>query len=338
MGVYHRFNKLLGVILALLGLFALVLTPIARGVKNLYLKKSEISLNPKGAVIFSCLLVAALFVLLKPMSGKAVYPCYLDSKYSQKITVPLQTSISKVLVRDGSRAEKDALLLQLDPTLLKLDLFKKRVDCMANKIQVELLLLDDKEMSKAAEKMVELEQLEHETKLLEKELYIGQSGIVAPFSGVVAKLDHRVQDGFQPGKGSVVGDLKSDVECVIRILVPEADRDKVFAGQTVHVWFPVRSLEIFTATISEIRPYSEKDLRNSPFSSRFGGEIATETKSEVNKDAPLDAQYVCQVPFINKDGLPLGLTGRCAVEAPRRNLLARFVSSAARAFNRETLL
>ena len=193
-------------------------------------------------------------------------------------------------------------------------------------------------MAKAAEKMVELEQVQEEMKLLEKDFYLAQGGIVAPFSGVVTKLDHRVQDGFQPGKGAVVGDFKSTSDCVIRILIPESDRDKVFDGQTVHVWFPVKSGGIFTDTIKEIRPYSEKDLRNSPFSSRFGGEIATETKSEVNKDAPLDAQYVCQVPFNNRDRLPLGLTGRCAVESSRRSLLSRFVSGAAKTFQRESLL
>jgi putative peptide zinc metalloprotease protein len=338
MGVYYRFNKLIGLILALIGLFALVLLPMARGIKNLYLKRAEIHINPKGAAIFSSVLLVALLILLKPMSGKTVYPCYLDSTLSQKITVPLQTSISKVHIRDGQPTQKDSLLLQLDPTLLELDLYKKRVDCLTTKIQVELLLLDDKEMSKAAEKLVESEQLEHETKLLETDLALAKSGIVAPFSGVVTRLDYRVQNGFQPGKGTVVGELKSNKDCVIRILVPESDRNKVFKGQTVHVWFPVRSGRIYSDKVEQIMPYSEKDLRNSPFSSRFGGEIATEPKSETLRDAPLDAQYVCNIPFDNKDGLQLGLTGRCAVESPRKSLLSRFLSSGARAFNRESLL
>jgi putative peptide zinc metalloprotease protein len=241
-------------------------------------------------------------------------------------------------VRDGALTDKDSLLLQLDPTLLKLDLFKKRIDCLTGKIQVEQLLLDDKEMGRAAEKLVELEQMEHETKLLEKDLSLAQEGIVAPFSGVVTKLDHRVQDGFQPGKGAIVGELKSREDCVIRILIPEADRSKVFKGQTVHLWFPVGFGRIKTDRIDQIRPYSEKDLRNSPFSSRFGGEIATEAKSETQRDAPLDAQYVCQVPFTNRNGLPLGLTGRCAVESPPRSLLGRLVAPVAKAFNRESLL
>ncbi len=173
-------------------------------------------------------------------------------------------------------------------------------------------------MSKAAEKLVESEQLEHETKLLETDLRLARDGIVAPFSGVVTRLDHRVQNGFQPGKGAIVGELKSNRDCVIRILIPESDRNKVFKGQTVHVWFPVRSGRIYSDKIEQIMPYSEKDLRNSPFSSRFGGEIATEPKSETLRDAPLDAQYVCNIPFDNKDGLQLGLTGRCAVESPRK--------------------
>ncbi|MFH0959839.1 MAG: site-2 protease family protein [Pseudomonadota bacterium] len=338
LGVYYRFNKLIGVILALLGLFALVLLPVARGMKNLYLKRSEICPNPKGAAIFSLMILVVLFLLLKPMSSKTVYPCYLDAVLSQKITIPLHTSISKVLIREGQPAQKDSLLLQLDPTLLELDLYKKRIDCLTTRIQVELLLLDDKEMSKAAEKLVESEQLEHETRLLETDLGLARDGIVAPFSGVVTRLDYRVQNGFQPGKGAIVGDLKSKTDCVIRILVPESDRNKVFKGQNVHMWFPVRYSGIYADKVEQIMPYSEKDLRNSPFSSRFGGEIATEPKSETQRDAPLDAQYVCQVPFNNTEGLPLGLTGRCAVESPPKSMLSRFISTAARAFNRESLL
>jgi putative peptide zinc metalloprotease protein len=172
---------------------------------------------------------------------------------------------------------------------------------------------------------------------MEKDLHLAEEGIKAPFSGIVSRLDVRIQEGFQPGKGTVVGELKSNLDCVVRVLVPEHDRSRLSKGQTVHVWFPVSCGRIYTDRISEIMHFSEKDLRNSPFSSRYGGEIATEIKGEAQRDAPLDAQYVGQVPFRNAEGLPLGLTGRCSVESTRESLFNRMVSGAAKAFNRETI-
>lgn len=336
-GVYHRFNKLIGVTLAVLGLFALVIVPLSRGMRNIYLKRLEINLNPRGVVILTCFILAGLVIIFTPMSSRSVYPCYLDSIESQKITVPLQTSISRVFVRNGSGVDKDSLMFQLDPTLLKLDLFKKKSDSLITRMQIDLLMLDDKEMSKAAEKQVELEQLKDEVELMEKDLHLAEEGIKAPFSGIVSRLDARIQEGFQPGKGTVVGELKSNLDCVVRVLVPEHDRSRLSKGQTVHVWFPVSRGRIYTDRISEIMHFSEKDLRNSPFSSRYGGEIATEIKGETQRDAPLDAQYVGQVPFRNAEGLPLGLTGRCSVESTRESLFNRMVSGAAKAFNRETI-
>ena len=337
-GVYLRFNKLLGFILAMMGLYVLAITPMLRGVGNLYSQRSQIILNPKGSLILCSILLLTVFCLFKPLSSKTVYPCYLDSGNSQKITVPLQAPISRISMRDGQTVEKDAGLFELDPTLLQLGLFEKRMDCMIKKAQVELLLLDDKEMSKVAEKQVECEQLEHEAQLMESDLKLAKDGIVSPFSGIVTRLDYRAQRGFGPGKGAIIGDIKTNTEAIIKILVPESDRIKVFQGQAVHVFFPVRSGIKRTDRIYDIRPYSEKDLRNSPFSSRFGGEIATESITENVRDVPLDAQYVCQVPFENTEGLPIGLAGRCAVESMPQSLVERFVTVMVKAFNRETLI
>ncbi len=337
-GVYFRFNRLLGVVLALLGFTALVVMPLMRGVKNLYGQRTQIQINTKGSVIFASVLLVAGFGLFRPVSGKTVYPCYLDSANTQKITVPLQAPISSISIRDGQTVEQNARLFQLDPTFLQLDLFEKRMDCLTKKIQVELLLLDNKEMSKAAEKQVECEQLEHETRLLENDVRLAEEGIAAPFSGVVTKLDYRARKGFMPGKGVVVGEMKTTSPAFLKILIPESDRIKVFPGQTVHIWFPVRSGIMKTDKIAEIRPYSEKDLRNSPFSSRFGGEIATESRTDNVKDAPLDAQYVCHVPFDNAEELPIGLTGRCSVESLPQSLVGRLITRMVKAFNRETLL
>jgi putative peptide zinc metalloprotease protein len=107
----------------------------------------------------------------------------------------------------------------------------------------------------------------------------------------------------------------------------------------VEIWFPVGTGLILKRKIDSVKSYSERDLRDSPFSSRFGGELATEVKGEAQKDAPLEAQYHCSVYLDNaEEGIPLGMTGRLGVFASPKSLIARLFNNLVRTFNRESFL
>jgi putative peptide zinc metalloprotease protein len=80
-------------------------------------------------------------------------------------------------------------------------------------------------------------------------------------------------------------------------------------------------------------------MGNSPFSSRFGGEVATEIRGEKQQDVPLEALYDCSVNIANDTGdVLLGMTGRMAVYLPPKSILNRFYENTIRAFNRESFL
>jgi len=136
-----------------------------------------------------------------------------------------------------------------------------------------------------------------------------------------------------------VGELQSSRDLVIHALVPAEDLHRVNEGQDVEIWLPVGTGKLIKHKISSIKSYSETDLRDSPFSSRLGGELATEVKGEKQEDVPLEPQYDCSVCVVNRDGsIPLGMTGRIAVLSPRRSVAARFLERAFQTFHRESLL
>lgn len=338
LGVYYRFNKLIGLMLALLAGALFLVRPLVRGARKLYEQRQEIHPRPKGAVVFCAGAALLVVMLLVPVSSRTVYPCYLASARAQKLTVPLQTSVSRVFVRNGSLVDEGTLLFQLDTTALELALNKKEIEQRIVKVQIQLLLLDDKEMGRVGEKQIELSQLEHEIKLCLKDLEKAQKGIIAPFRGVVARLDPRLQSGFQPGEGAVVGELYSNDECQVRVLVPEDEIHRVEKRDSIEIWFPPGSSGVVDARIDEIRPYSEADIKNSPFSSRLGGEIATETQDNEHLDAPLGAYYVCSTPWSNSHGLHLGITGRCAICFAPQSILSRLFHHAVQTLNRESIL
>lgn len=308
------------------------------GLKTLFQKRRELRPRPAGTAVFLCIVTALLILLLVPISGNSLYPCFVDSARTQKIAVLLGSPIRDVTVREGSVVQAGDALFRFDASRLRSDLIKRELQRRVLEIQIQLILLDEKEMARAPEKQGELTQLEYEIALLKRDLHIAEVGIVAPFSGVVASLDYRVQNGYQPGKGVVVGNLKSNRECVVRVLVPEEDLHKVSQGQEVEIWLPARDGTTYSGRIEKIKPYSEEDLKDNPFSSRFGGEIATDTRDGGRSDAPLRAHYVCTAKLSTDEPPILGVTGRCAVAAPPRSILRRLLRSGAAILNRETML
>jgi len=339
MAAYFRFDKLLGILLAMLAAGLFVVRPVFMGMRSMYRSRDQMRPNPKEFALFVGLITAAIVLLCVPWSSRSVYPCFVGSQKVQKLTVPLHTIVRDVFIREGAPVRQGDLLFRLDTSLLRLKLSQKEVLRATIEKEIQLLLLDDKWMSKAESKQAELRLANEEIRMLKEELQLAQDSIIAPFDAVVTNLDARFQNGFQPGEGVVVGELQSPSDCVVHALIPATDIDKVRNGQEVDIWLPAGTGKHLRERIDSIRSYSEVDLRNSPFSSRFGGELATEAKGESQHDAPLEAQFDCSVNIVDqKDAMLLGMTGRMAVPSPPRSIVARFIDNVVKTFNRELLL
>ncbi len=337
-GVYYRFDKTIGLILAGLALGLFVVRPVFRGLASLW--RNRVSIRPRPAsILLLCGLVGmAIGVLLIPIPRNSVYPCYLDSGRKQKLTVPLHTWVKEVYVREGAAVRSGEILFELDTSFLDLTLSKKETARDIIRKELDLVLLQERTRAQAPSKEIELLQSLDEIEDIKHQLDLARYGSRAPFSGVVTRMDPKMKPGFQPGEGSVVGELEFVADCVVHALIPEEDLEKVKPGRLVRVWFPIDGGLEFEKTIAGVKAFSERDLSESPFSSRVGGELATEVKDRYQKDVPLEAQYDCLVSFSNSDlKIPLGMTGRLVVASPPKSVATVAIDGIARTFNRESL-
>ncbi len=338
-GVYYRFDKTLGVVLAATAFILFVARPIVRSFKNLYAKRSQLSPRPAGVIFFSLIMVLVIGPVLIPVSTKSVYPCYVGSMLIQKLTVPFHTAVSEVFVKEGSVVSEGQTLFTLDAANLELVLTEKHLKRDIVMKELKLLRLDPKHIGRVPAKEIELYQTEDEIARIGADLNVARTGITAPFDGIVTALDFRMQTGFRPGQGIVVGEVQSPTDCVVYALIPEHDRYRVHVGQEIEIWLPVGTGITVNDRIDEIRTYNLRDLKDLPFSSRLGGEVATEVLGERQRDVPLEAQYVCAVKLKNSDRVvPLGMTGRLVVPSPPQSMFSRFMDELFRTFNRETLV
>lgn len=338
-GVYYRFDKTLGIALALLAFALFIVRPVVRGAKNIYSKRTDIKPRISGVAVFAVLLAFLLIPLFVPLSGKSVYPCFVGSAKIQKLTVPLRTSVGKVFIREGSVVAEGEVLFELDASELELAMVKKTTEQAVLRRQLDLMLLDPKEMGKAPGKQLELDRTAKEIEQIREELDTARGGIRAPFGGVITSLDYKMQPGFRPGEGAVVGELQAPGDLVVHALIPEQERDKVRPGEKAEILLPIGAGKIFVETVQSLKPYNEKDLRNSPFSSRLGGELATEVQGDHRRDVPLEAQYKCTL-HISDAGwwIPLGMTGRLAVASRPQTVFSWFLDGVFRIFNTESLM
>lgn len=337
-GVYYRFDKTLGIVLGGLAFGLFLVRPMLRGVHSVFKKRDVVRPRLVGSTILGAIVLGLIVLLLIPISGNSLFPCYVDSARKQKLTVPLHTWVGQVHIREGMPVRKGSVLFQLDTSVLKLNLQKKEADRNIIRNELELLMLDDQRRAEIPGKEIELYQAEDEIRRIQRQLADAEGGITAPFDGIVTRLNPKLKPGFEPGEGVIVGELESPSELTAHALIPERYLSEIHKGQHVRVWLPAHGGEEFHEIVQDIRPFSEKDLSESPFSSRFGGELATEARSQEQKDAPLEAQYDCLVMLNGAGGrMPLGMTGRLVVSSPPRSIASRVVDSALQTFRRESL-
>ncbi len=334
-GVYLRFDKTVGVLLGLLAFSLFVVRPIAKGAITLIKRRSDMRCRPYGLLVFGLIAAAAVFLLVTPWSNNSIYPCYLESALVRQIVVPAEALVSEVFVRKGDRVHAGETVLRLDPERLNHDLADKEMELSLIKRQISIIENTGEDLSKLHLRYIELSQATDDIKHTRDD--IANLEWKAPFAGAVTDLVQDLQPGFSPGKGAVVGKLACETRCEILGLVPENDISRVSPGVRVEVWFPIGSGKSIGLAVREVSPFNRTDLEGSPFSSRFGGEIATEIKDHDRKDSPLEAYYLCKMDFRNVERIPLGMTGRLVVSQPPRSALERIIQAVYRTFHREII-
>jgi putative peptide zinc metalloprotease protein len=209
----------------------------------------------------------------------------------------------------------------------------KEAQRLLAKKEIYIIEGSQKELSRLPIKYIELSQLDDSVKQIEEDLR--NIDYKAPFDGAVIRLAPLLQPGARPGKGVVVGEIASPTTCEILGLVTEVEVQGLQPGGDVEVWFPIGTGSSFSLKVKEISPFKTEDLEGSALSSRFGGEIATESREESKKDSPLEPHYLCKMDFNNRHGIPLGMTGRMVVKQPPRSALSRIIDAAYQTFHRE---
>ncbi|MFH0824387.1 MAG: efflux RND transporter periplasmic adaptor subunit [Pseudomonadota bacterium] len=333
--VYYTYDKSIGLLMGSFALAMFILKPTVTTMLNMAKRRTEMHVRPVGLAAFALIAGVAIFLLTRPWSDRSVYPCYLDSATVRQISAASDAPVLDVPVRPGDRVKAGDILIRLDPIPLGFVLKDKEILKDVVEKDISIIESTQENLEKLQLLVIDRSQAEDAVRQVKEELNAVEWR--APFDGAITKLVPHLQPGSKPGKGTVVGEIADVKDCEVLGLIPEADVAAIRVGSPVDVWFPHGSGRSYALTVKEISPFKTEDLEGSPFSSRFGGEIATEAAEGAGKDNPLEPVYLCKMGFVNTDGIPLGITGRLVVRHAPRSLLTRIIDAAYHTFHREII-
>ncbi len=337
-GLYYRFDKLLGLMLATYASLMFVARPIIRGMREIWGNRNLIRSRGKTLLCLgtACGFIAAALVCPWPQSAK--FPCRVDSQDTRAITIPVNSIVKDVFIREGHRLVKGQTMFELDTTVLEFELRKVRLEKEIFELQIKTLTLDKGDLAKVPQKSLELSVIDEAILRMERDLRGCVESVKAPFDGVVTRLDRRLKPGFQPSETTVVGYIKSTSSPVAVVSIPDSFLGKIFDGQAVEVQVPWGEGRVFSTTLHLTIPCPEFPQSHTMIaSSRSYRRLKDMPQNDPVKTlAGNDSDYVWSAQLPGGEDLPVGMTGIVITELPPQSLSSRIYGYVVQTSNRES--
>jgi len=337
-GLYYRFDKLMGLLLAAYAVVMFAARPLFNVMKELWVSRSLINVRGKGRLRtgLTCGLIGSAF--LWPWSHNATFPCLVDSNDARAITIAVNSIVTKVFIQEGRCLVKGQTMFELDTTVLEFELRKAKLEKEIIELQMKTLALDKGDLGKVPRKCLELSAIDEAISRMETDLQTSLESVKAPFDGIVAQLDRRLKPGFQAGETTVVGYIKSTSSPVAVASIPDRLLGKIVHGQQVQIRVPWGEGRTFTSTMGLRIPCPAFRMRHpvtsaSDYDSRSK---RTSLKQFQTLLAGTDSDYLWSADLPGAQDIPLGMTGSMSVAFPRENLVSRIYGYVVQTANRET--
>jgi putative peptide zinc metalloprotease protein len=355
--------KIIGQLVAVMGLFGLVVQPLYKLFQFFYvpgrMHKVKLHRVAATAAVAGAIILAILFVPLPfhidcafevtPRDAAAVFPGVVGN-------------IDEVLVEPGAQVDEGEVLARLN----NVDLHLSVVTLQGEKAQFEEQLRNLRHLRYIDNRVegqipvVEESLATVEKQLHEKEEELGRLNIIAPISGIVVSPPHRPQrdtgDGRLPSwsgtpfekrnQGALM--MSSDQFCQIgdpkrfdaQLVIDQVDIELVSQYVVAQKEFPPVEIKLdayrWDSIAGRIVKVASAPMEASSvaLASQGGGELSTKTNQQTGTLEPISTSYQARVPIDTDDvDLRVGLTGKAKIYTGWQPLSTRVVRYVLRTFH-----
>ena len=347
--------KIIGQLIAMMGLFGLIVQPLWQLGKFLHVPGRMDQVKWPRLYASVAIAVAALMaVLLIPLPYYVKCAVTIGPEDAESVYVGVPGRLEELLVAPGQSVDDQQVLATLSNPDLDVDLYRLEAERDQYATQLKNLRRNRTSDPSVQNDIKTTEVLVRaKTQLLHEKLEDRRNlSLRAPISGTVLspplRNDRAAPDGElgnwtgspfdekNQGMHFQVSDLLcqiGDLSALEAVLaVDQSDIEFIAVDQEVEIKLDALSNDIYRGQIKEIAR-SEMEVAPSQLSNQAGGDVATTTDAQ-GRARPLSTTYRARVPLSESDGLVrVGYRGRAKIRVGNRTLGSRMMRYLARTFH-----
>jgi putative peptide zinc metalloprotease protein len=333
--------KIIGQLIGVAGLFGLVVMPLWKFGKFLYIpgRMDQVKM-PHVYVTVSVMAALVLGILLIPLPHRVRGTAYVRPRDAVFVYAPVDGRLQELNVRAGQQVSTDDVLGRMVNLEVEQRVAELEGQCNSYRIHLESLdsqrftnpeaLADKLEVERYLAAALE-QKREWETRLHKMTFVAEKSGTVIPAAeprrpekGRLPQWSGQLLSPKNLGAALAEGDAfcqigdPNDLEAVV--IIDQSDIEFVAEGQTVRIKldaYPGATFESRLENIAEI----ELDNVPAPLSQAAGGSIATQTNKKTNEMQPLSTSYQAIARLdLQGERLRNGMIGRAKIYTDWRPL------------------
>lgn len=349
--------KIIGQIIALMGMFGLFVQPLWQLGKFMHVPGRMDQVKwPRFYTTVAIAVTILLVILFMPLPRKVRCSLQMEPRDAESVYVHTPGQLVEVLARPGDVVEEGQELVRLDSPTLELEIETARAKKEEYEVQLRNLQLQRSRDRRAADQIPAVEALLNASRLelAEKEDQYARLVLRAPVDGTVLPApfrteQKRVQRALPSWSGSVfdaknrgmflevgqaplvqIGD-PTKFEAIMAI--DQADNEFVEVGQPVEIKLDALAWLVFKGQVDE-KSIRDMEVAPRPLGNQAGGNLATRTDAVTGREIPLNATYQARAAIDDPDGvIGIGYRGRARVRAGWQTLGNRIWRYLARTFH-----
>jgi putative peptide zinc metalloprotease protein len=344
--------KVVGRLLALLGLYGLVVQPAWQLVKFLHVPGRMNQVKGKRvAITLATIGAAAVLIGFLPLPHYVVCTLEVRPRDAEAVYVDVPGRIDEVLVKPGDRVEAGHVLARLENLDRRLQLVELASQRHEYEVQVQGLYgipgsaYDRTELEQTIDKLT--------TQIDEKQQQLDGLNLAAPVDGVVISPRSRKGEPSEPGRLALWSGLPTDdrnlgamldeqqLFCYIgdplrleaAIVVDQGDIEFVRTGQHVRIKLESHPGVTFESSVADIAGMDLKES-SAALSVQSGGDLATKTDPRTGAQRPISTSYQAQAPLEGvTEPIPVGTRGQAKIFTGWQPLGTRIWRTVAKTFH-----
>lgn len=338
--------KVLGQLIALSGLFGLIVQPTVQLVKFLYVP-GRMHQVKKARLLATAAVIAVVLGLICffPLPYYVSATLEVKPKDAESVFVRVPGRLEEIAAQYGQQVKKGQTIARLANEDLSLEVLRLEGQKQVQQKELDTLRRLQNRDAAIGQRIPELEETIAmlDEQISEKNEQLRRLVVTSPTEGVVMRIPDRAKPKDESRLHSWLGTplsernlgahfQASELLCLVgdphrleaMLVIDQADMDFVTEDQQVKIRLDAYPNETFVSKIVEI---ARSDLKVAPpaLTTQAGGTLATRTDKE-GQPAPLSTSFQAWAPLpkeIASRELPMGLRGQGRVYAGNRSLGAR---------------